>query len=68
MADYKEFDGVVLLQDMPEEGLKKGMIGTVVLCFDTPEIAYEVEFCDENGEAIAELALRPEQIAPAIQN
>lgn len=66
MPDYQEGDVVVLQQDLPEEGLHHGMTGTVVMRFDTPSVAYETEFCDEDGRTVAQLALLPEQIAPAI--
>jgi hypothetical protein len=60
---YKE---VTLKEDLPEQGLKVGMRGFVIHIFDKPNRAYEVEFCNENGETIAQLALLPEQIDPAV--
>ena len=65
MSDYQEGDIVVLQQDLPDEGLRKGMTGAVILRFDEPQVAYETEFCDEEGRPIAQLALLPEQIAHA---
>lgn len=55
-------DVVVLKVDLPEEHLKKGMRGVIVAVFNEPEQAYEVEFCGDKGEAIAEVALKAEQI------
>lgn len=56
----KLLDTVALLEDLPERGLKRGEVGTVVEIL-TPD-AYEVEFCDDEGQTYAELALRGAQI------
>ncbi|HZT61044.1 MAG TPA: DUF4926 domain-containing protein [Pyrinomonadaceae bacterium] len=53
-------DTVALLEDLPERRLKRGEVGTVVEIL-APD-AYEVEFCDDEGQTYAELALRGEQI------
>ena len=53
---------VTLLSDLPSEGLRAGAIGVVLMIFESPELAYEVEFCDDDGRTIAEVALRAEQI------
>lgn len=37
------------------------MRGVVVAVFDSPDVAYEVEFCDVNGDTLAEVVLRCEQ-------
>ena len=56
-------NGVVeLAVDMPEEGLVAGSIGTIVHVFQVPNLAYEVEFADQNGKTIAQVPLRPDQI------
>ena len=62
MSRFKVGDAVVLQVDLPDEGLKKGQLGAVVLEFDQPTIAYETEFCDSEGRTVAQLALRPDQI------
>jgi hypothetical protein len=51
---------VALLTDMPEHGLSRGQVGTVVeeLALDV----YEVEFSDDDGRAYAMLALRADQL------
>lgn len=48
-------DTVVLLEDLPKRRLTRGEVGTVVevLAPDT----FEVEFCDNDGQTYAELAL-----------
>lgn len=48
-------DVVALLVDLPEHGLVRGQVGTVVEQFD--DGAYEVEFSDDDGRTYAELAL-----------
>lgn len=57
-----ELDVVVLAEDLPDEGLTKGMIGTIVHVFEEPALAYLVEFCDEEGRTIALPTLLPVQL------
>ncbi len=64
MAVLKEHDGVVLKQDLPRNGLKKGTVGAIVHIFTRPRLAYEVEFCDELGRTVAQLPVAPDQIMP----
>ena len=59
---YSIFDTIVLIQDIPEEGLISGMIGVIVDIYNEPAEAYEVEFCDSSGKTLALLALLPGQI------
>jgi len=56
----KLLDTVALLEDLPERKLKRGEVGTVVEIL-APEV-YEVEFCDDEGQTYAELALRQDQL------
>ena len=56
----KLLDTVALLEDLPERKLKRGEVGTVVEII-APNV-YEVEFCDDDGQTYAELALRSEQL------
>jgi len=55
-------DTVALLQNLPERKLKRGEVGTVVEIL-APGV-YEVEFCDDEGQTYAELALRSDQLVP----
>lgn len=59
----QELDIVVLTEDLPEYGLKRGEKGTVVEVFDDPEEAYMLEFVDESG-ASSKIAdwVKPDQI------
>jgi hypothetical protein len=56
----KPFDVVALLQDLPEKGLLRGQVGTVVELL-SPDVV-EVEFCDNQGKTYASLALRADQL------
>ena len=58
----KLLDLVLLKEDLPTEGLRKGMVGTIVALFDTPEVAYEVEFANDRGETLCEVALKASQL------
>ena len=57
-----ELDVVILGEDLLNEGLVKGTVGTIVMVFDTPTLGYLVEFCDEAGRTIAMPALLPAQL------
>lgn len=39
-----ELGGVRLLVDLPDHGLKRGAVGTVLMIHTSPSLAYEVEF------------------------
>lgn len=58
----RELDSVVLSCDLPEHGLKHGDVGTVVLVH--PGGGYEVEFMALDGETLAVVSLREDQLRP----
>jgi hypothetical protein len=58
-----EHDSIVLLQDLPEDGLKAGDIGTVVHVHKGGA-GYEVEFMTLAGETVAVVTLLPAQLRP----
>jgi hypothetical protein len=60
MRNIELLSVVALLEDLPEHGLLRGQVGTVVETL-APEV-YEVEFSDENGRAYAMVALKAEQL------
>ena len=65
MNEIKLLDVVALLQDVPEEGLHRGEVGTVVEVFEQTEDApagFLVEFSDRQGRAYAVADLRPDQL------
>jgi hypothetical protein len=53
-------DVVALTEDLPERGLRRGQVGTVVELL--AEGVYEVEFSDNDGRTYATLALRSDQL------
>jgi hypothetical protein len=59
----KELDSVVLNADLPEHGLERGDIGTVVLIHGDRK-GYEVEFVSLDGETMAVVSLPPSQVRP----
>jgi hypothetical protein len=59
----KEHECVVLLQDLPENSLKAGDIGTVVH-IHKGRTGYEVEFITLAGQTVAIVTLLPGQLRP----
>jgi len=59
----KELDSVVLTSDVPEYGLKRGDLGTVVLVHHGDK-GYEVEFVALDGESVAVVSLFASQVRP----
>jgi len=51
---------VAMLEDLPEEGLVRGQVGTIVENW-APGV-YEVEFSDHDGMSYAMVALKAEQL------
>ena len=60
MESIKPFAVVALLEDVPERGLRRGQVGTVVEPL-APGV-FEVEFSDNQGRTYATLALRGDQL------
>ena len=58
----KILDTVALIEDLPEHGLRRGEVGTVVDRWK--DGAFEVEFSDESGEAYAFIALQSDKLMP----
>ncbi len=65
MHKYNLLDVVVLLQDIPEDGLQRGNVGTLVEILG--EDAWEVEFVDDRGYTYGLLALRESQMLALIK-
>ena len=53
-------DVVALTEDLPEHGLYRGQVGTVVEVLSLD--AFEVEFSDDEGRTYASLALKANQL------
>jgi hypothetical protein len=62
MDEIKVLDVVALTEDVPEHGLRRGEVGTVVDRWK--DGVFEVEFSDDTGEAYAFAALRAGQLLP----
>ena len=60
MAQIEMLSVVALLEDLPEQGLVRGQVGTVVESW-APGV-YEIEFCDDNGRTYAMVSLKAEQL------
>ena len=59
MADFTLYQNVVLIHDIPAEGLCAGDVGTLVERHDVPghETGYSVEFFDMLGNTVAVVTL-----------
>ena len=53
-------DVVALTTDLPDKGLARGQVGTVVEILGAD--AYEIEFSDDSGHTYAQLPLRGDQL------
>ncbi len=62
-----EYDRVVLMHDLPREGLKAGDVGTVMHIYSEGK-GYEVEFMALNGDTIAVVTLKAEEVRPVGPN
>ncbi len=60
--EVKLLDVVTLAQDLPQHGLVRGQVGTVVEQY-APD-AFAIEFSDNNGRTYALATLRVEQFFP----
>ena len=45
-----------------EEGVKKGELGAILMVFEEPQEAYEVEILDEEGNPKAQCTLLPDDL------
>jgi hypothetical protein len=60
MSPIQLLDVVALTADVPNNGLVRGQVGTIVEILGTG--TYEVEFSDDDGRTYAQLPLREEQL------
>jgi len=60
MPNIQLFDVVALTDDLPDEGLRRGQVGTIVELL-APGV-FEVEFSDDEERTYAQLALRESQL------
>ncbi|MCI0379591.1 MAG: DUF4926 domain-containing protein [Gemmataceae bacterium] len=59
----REHDCIVLTQDIPDEGLKAGDVGTVIH-IHRDAAAYQVEFMTLTGQTLAVATVLPGQLLP----
>jgi len=59
----EELDRIVLKSDLPEQGLQRGDVGTVVMVHRGGE-GFEVEFLTLAGETLAVVTLDAAQVRP----
>ena len=60
MSGIEMHSVVALVEDLPDEGLVRGQVGTVVETW-APGV-YEVEFSDAEGRTYAMVALKTQQL------
>lgn len=60
MKELNEHAVVALVTDLPEHGLVRGQVGTVVAVW-APGV-YEVEFCDDGGRTYAMAAIKRDEL------
>lgn len=57
---FQLLDVVALTIDLPDEGLQRGQVGTIVE--QLADLVYEVEFSDTDGVTYALVALKADQL------
>ncbi len=60
MHTLKLFDVVAVLEDVPNENVYRGQVGTIVET--VADSVFEVEFVDDNGVVYAQATLRADQL------
>ena len=60
---YRELETVVLDRDVPEDGLRRGDLGTIVMTYEPDGI--EVEFLAASGDTRAVVTLHVDDVRPA---
>lgn len=58
---FKLYDTVKIKKDC-KEGIKDGELGVVIMVFEKPQEAYEVEVLDENGSTKAQCTLCADEL------
>ena len=56
-----DIDTIAVLEDLPEQGLSRGQVGTVVETL-APDV-YEVEFSDNSGRTYATATIPPPKLS-----
>ena len=61
-------DTIIVTSDQPEYEVLAGDLGTIVEVYESPALAYEIEFVNPNGTTRALLTLSPAQVRPLSEN
>jgi hypothetical protein len=64
MPELALLSTVALLEDVPEESLRRGQVGTIVEVLDLG--VYEVEFSDDSGRTYASVAVPRDCLLPLL--
>lgn len=64
MAELELLSTVALITDVPEKGLRRGQVGTIVETL-SPGV-YEIEFSDDRGRTYATLAATSSLLLPLL--
>lgn len=62
MAELALLSMVALMEDVPEKGLVRGQVGTIVKRLESG--VYEIDFSDDNGQTYASAALPADLLMP----
>ncbi len=63
----KEHDRIVLLKNIPDEGLQSGDVGTVIHIYNGNK-AFEIEFMTLNGHTVTVVTLLSSQVRAVTEN
>ncbi len=61
MDDFQLLETVVATDNLPEDGIRAGDIGTIIDIYAEIATAYEVEFVNADGSARTQVTLAPGQ-------
>ena len=62
--EMKELDMVIAKKNL-SNNVPYGCIGTIVFVYEDPSVAYEVEFCDQDGNTVELRTVTEEDISEA---
>jgi len=64
MSTRKEYDSIKLKSQIKEVRVPIGTKGVVLMVFNSPSKAYEVEFVDSSGGSLGTFTITDDQIEP----
>lgn len=62
MDHYQILETVIATVNLPDHQVLSGDLGTIVQIYESPQLAYEVEFVNPDGSTRALLTLSPSQV------